>query len=247
MLELDHGRNERQCSVLQWKIHGLGSCSCRLGLSLRSRVTGAWGASVSMDASSGTDEKDDDMLARGLSLQELRKRTAARKRDRIREHRRRKKEEEEGSGSGTFGGGERRDGSTARGGSRRVAESCVCVRDETDARTPRCPLRSLSKALSSRVAWRRRTTRKASSAATGTGGKRRPAPNGKVLGRNAVRGHWNSRKWPHARRFCAWDVASLLARFGLRTLVCVTIFKLLLRARHRQAGRFSLPPSFQTF
>ena len=131
----------------------------------------------------------------------------------------------------------------------RLETSCRVMRvcDETDGRKPRCPLRSLFKALSSRVAWRRRTTRKAPSAATGTGGKRRPAPNGKVLGRNGVRGHWNSRKWPHARRFCAWDVASLLARFGLRTLVCVTIFKLLLRARHRQAGRFSLPPSFQTF
>ena len=75
MLELDHGRNERQCSVLQWKIHGLGSCSCRLGLSLRSRVTGAWGATVSMDASSaGTDEKDDDMLARGPTLPQGRRR-----------------------------------------------------------------------------------------------------------------------------------------------------------------------------
>jgi len=32
-------------------------------------VTGAWGATVSMDASSaGTDEKDDDMLARGPTL-----------------------------------------------------------------------------------------------------------------------------------------------------------------------------------
>ena len=56
-------------------VHGLGSCSCRLGLSLRSRVTGAWGATVSMDASSaGTDEKDDDMLARGPTLPQGRRR-----------------------------------------------------------------------------------------------------------------------------------------------------------------------------
>ena len=48
-----------------WKLlclHGLGSCSCRSGLSLRSLVTAAWGASVSRDETATDD--GDAMLAR---------------------------------------------------------------------------------------------------------------------------------------------------------------------------------------
>jgi hypothetical protein len=42
-------------------LHGLGRCSCRSGLSLRSLVTVAWGASVSRDETAGD---GDAMLAR---------------------------------------------------------------------------------------------------------------------------------------------------------------------------------------
>jgi hypothetical protein len=49
-------------------LHGLGSCSCRSVLSFRSRVTAAWGASVSMDTSAS---EADAMITRDLTLQDL--------------------------------------------------------------------------------------------------------------------------------------------------------------------------------